>query len=73
MLWLPDHRALVLGDSLMYARAQPDEYLAGKTREEYNAALRPLLDLPFEMLLPTHGDPITEGAREHLARELGTR
>jgi hypothetical protein len=71
MLWLPQHRALVLGDSLMYARAQPDKWLGGKTRDEYNAALRPLLDLPFELLLPTHGDPIADNARDHLAHELG--
>jgi hypothetical protein len=29
-----------------------------------------LLDLPVELVLPTHGDPVTEGAREALERAL---
>ena len=71
MFWLPDERALILGDSLMYGRAIPDAWLEESTRAEYNAKLRPLLDLPVELLLPTHGDPIVESAREQLEQELG--
>jgi hypothetical protein len=68
-LWLPSHRALVAGDSLPDGGAVPDAWL-DVPREEYNAKLRPLLDLPIELLLPTHGDPVTEGAHERLARAL---
>lgn len=71
MLWLPAQRALILGDSMMYGRAIPDAWLETSSRAEYNAALRPLLDLPVELLLPTHGEPISEHAHEHLAHELG--
>jgi hypothetical protein len=73
MLWIARHNALVLGDSLMNAEPIPDEWLDGASREDYNAALRPLLDLPIELLLPTHGAPIVHGAHEHLARALGAR
>jgi hypothetical protein len=68
-LWLRSHRALVAGDSLPAAGAVPDAWL-DVPREEYNAKLRPLLDLPLELLLPTHGDPIVDNAHEHLARAL---
>jgi hypothetical protein len=71
VLWLPEERALILGDSLMYAKAIPDAWLGESSREDYNAKLRPLLELPFELLLPTHGDPIVGHARAHLERQLG--
>ena len=34
-------------------------------------ALRPLLDLPVERVLVTHGEPVLAGAREALAAALG--
>jgi hypothetical protein len=74
-IWIPARRALVAGDSLPDGGAMPDAWLksewATSTREEYNAKLRPLLDLPIELLLPTHGDPVLSGAHEHLVRALG--
>jgi hypothetical protein len=30
----------------------------------------PLLDLPVELVLPAHGDPVLEHGREALARAL---
>jgi hypothetical protein len=69
-LWLPEQRALVAGDSLPNAGEVPDAWL-DVPREQYRKALRPLLDLPIELLLPTHGDPIVEDAHGHLARVLG--
>ena len=36
----------------------------GVTREEVAAGLRPLLDLPVELVLPTHGSPTDRGALE---------
>jgi hypothetical protein len=69
-LWIPAHGALVVGDSLPRGEAVPDEWLGDSKREDYNAKLRPLLDLPIELLLPTHGDPITEDARARLERAL---
>jgi hypothetical protein len=73
-LWIPAHQALIAGDSLPDGGAMPDAWLnsewAKGTREEYNAKLRPLLDLPIELLLPTHGDPVTEDAGNTLKRAL---
>ena len=74
-LWIPAHNALVVGDSLPDGGAMPDVWLnsewAKGTREEYNEKLRPLLDLPIELLLPTHGDPVLDDACGALARALG--
>jgi hypothetical protein len=73
-LWIPAHNALVAGDSLPDGGAVPDSWLdsewAKATREEYNAKLRPLLDLPIELLLPTHGDPVTDNPLAKLERAL---
>jgi hypothetical protein len=74
-LWIPAQNALIVGDSLPGAGAIPDEWLnsdwAKGTRDDYNAKLRPLVDLPVELLLPTHGDPVTEDAGDALRRALG--
>lgn len=74
-LWIPAQSALIVGDSLPNGGAMPDEWLqsewAKATREEYNEKLRPLLDLPIELLLPTHGDPVTEDAHDALKRAIG--
>lgn len=65
-LWIPAQNALVAGDSLPNGGAMPDAWLdsewARGTREEVNEKLKPLLDLPVELLLPTHGDPVTDDA-----------
>ena len=70
-LWIPEHYALIVGDSLMYGKAIPDEWLEGMSRDDYNAKLRPLLDLPIELLLPTHGDPVVDDAPGALRRAIG--
>jgi hypothetical protein len=74
-LWLPGHRALIVGDSLPGGGAMPEAWLESEwapkaTREEYNEKLRPLLDLPVELLLPTHGDPVLDDAGDALRRAL---
>jgi len=74
-LWLPGHNALVAGDCLPNGGAMPDAWLesewAKATREEYNARLSPLLDLPVELLLATHGDPVLDDAQGALRRAIG--
>jgi hypothetical protein len=63
-LWLPEHGALVFGDSFPGGPI-PDEWLPkGTTRADYSAWLEPFLELPVELVLPTHGDP---GGRDLLA------
>lgn len=69
VLWLPEHRALVFGDSFPGGPI-PDDWLPeGQTRADYDAWLAPLIELPVELVLPTHGDP---GGRDVLERALGS-
>ena len=79
MYWLPGPRALVPGDRLIGDRAggaricPPSwlDYLPGDDGvEELRVALAPLLELPVEHLLLSHGDPVVGGGREALAAAL---
>jgi hypothetical protein len=74
VLWLEDARALVVGDAVLGdqqggLRVTP-WFRTDEDRERCVAALRPLLDLPVELVLPSHGAPVLEGGREALARAL---
>jgi glyoxylase-like metal-dependent hydrolase (beta-lactamase superfamily II) len=74
-LWIRRHGALVTGDVFLGGgrgfRVQPDSWLAeGLTHETLRESLRPLAELPVELLLPTHGDPIVDGAADALRTAL---
>ena len=65
-LWIPACGGLVIGDVFLGGeqgfRVQPDSWLAeGLTHEGLRERLRPLLELPIELLLPTHGEPVVGG------------
>jgi hypothetical protein len=60
--WLPAHRAIVLGDGFMDGKAAPLEWATGDS--EAPVRLRALLELPFELVLPTHGDVTDRDAFE---------
>ena len=79
MVWLPEHRALIPGDRLLGddaggLRLCPDSWLrylpSGMRRAELREALRPLLDLPVELVLVSHGEPVLENGREAVAAAL---
>jgi hypothetical protein len=79
MVWLPGPRALVPGDRLLGAdggglRLCPDSWLrylpSGMRAAGLRDALRPLLDLPAEMVLVSHGEPVLSGGRDAIARAL---
>jgi len=76
-LWLSGFRALVTGDVLLGEHGlsiPPDDWLEdGATPAQLRSGLRPLLELPVELVLPTHGDPVLAGARTQLAAALGRR
>jgi hypothetical protein len=81
MVWIPEHGALVPGDRLLSdrdggLRLCPDSWLrylsSGMTREELRAALRPLLELPIELVLVSHGEPVLSGGRDALERALSS-
>lgn len=68
VLWIGSQRVLVCGDSfidrgrgLEIPFEWPDR---GETHEQVLARLQSLLDLPFEHLLVTHGDPFDRAAVE---------
>ena len=74
VLWLEDARALVFGDAVLGdqrggLRVSP-WFRTEAGRERTVGALRPLLDLPVELVLPAHGDPVLKRGRETLARAL---
>ncbi len=82
VFWLPDHRALVVGDVLLGSGAKPkatadplrlcpERWLPkGVGHKELREALRPLLDLPIELVLVSHGEPVRENGRDALERVL---
>ena len=68
MLWVESRRALVAGDTLI-DRGHGLEFPAdwadkGVPPEQILEALRPLLELPVELVLPTHGAPTDRTALE---------
>ena len=60
--WVPAHRAIVLGDSYMDGEAAPLEWATDDPGAP--ARLRALLELPFELVLPTHGEVTDRAAFE---------
>jgi hypothetical protein len=81
MVWIPEHAALVPGDRILGGRESglrvcPDSWLSylpsGITGEELREALRPLLQLPIELVLVSHGEPVLAGGRDELERALSS-
>ena len=77
MYWLPKVRTLVPGDRLLGAdggvRVCPDSwlrYLKGIDGAQLRVLLAPLLDLPVERVLCSHGEPVLAGGREALRAAL---
>jgi hypothetical protein len=79
MFWLEEQRALVPGDRLIGdegggIRLPPEqwiEYIGGVTLDELRAELREkLLDLPAEMVVVSHGEPVLTGGRATIERAL---
>ncbi len=74
--WIPNHGALVPGDVILGdgnggLRLCPQSWLpAGVDQGRLRTALKPLLDLPFERVLVSHGEPVMENARARLAEAL---
>ena len=71
VLWLESHRALVFGDTLIdrgHGLELPDDWgpppAPGFSHRAVLDSLRPCLDLPLELALPTHGPPADRAAFE---------
>jgi len=75
VFWLPAHRALVFGDVILGAkggglRMCPQGWLDGKTHAELAASLEPLLELPVDLVLVAHGEPVLDDALPALREAL---
>jgi hypothetical protein len=79
--WLPDQRAVAVGDVLLGAGAKPrptsdplrlcpERWLGKATHDDLRGTLRPLLDLPVERVLVSHGVPILSDGKQALAGVL---
>jgi glyoxylase-like metal-dependent hydrolase (beta-lactamase superfamily II) len=68
VLWVESQRAVISGDTLVefgQGLEINERWLrSGVTREEIAAGLRPLLELPVEHVLATHGGPFDRAALE---------
>jgi hypothetical protein len=75
---IPSHDALVFGDAIaetegrlvMWASEKIDEKVATFYTQRFAPSLRPLLELDFDNVLVTHGDPILGGGTEALRQAL---
>lgn len=74
--WLPEVASLVAGDRLIGAdgaiRVCPESWLRDVQVDRAGLArlMRPLLELPIERVLPSHGEPVLADGRAALAHAL---
>jgi glyoxylase-like metal-dependent hydrolase (beta-lactamase superfamily II) len=77
VFWLPKQKAVVAGDVLLGAGAKPratdeplrlcpERWLGAATHADLRESLRPLLDLPVQRVLVSHGSPILRGGKRAL-------
>jgi glyoxylase-like metal-dependent hydrolase (beta-lactamase superfamily II) len=80
--WLPEQRAVVVGDVLLGAGAKPrptdealrlcpERWLGSRTHDDLRASLRPLLELPVEQVLVSHGRPVEQDGLAALRKVIG--
>jgi len=69
---LPQHRAIVAGDVLLGdpLRICPAGWVGKGGQQAVREALRPLLELPLDRVLVSHGDPVLRGGQAALAAAL---
>jgi glyoxylase-like metal-dependent hydrolase (beta-lactamase superfamily II) len=79
VFWLPEHRALVTGDALLGdghggIRLCPASWLPeGATHATLAETLRPVLELPVERVLVSHGEPVLTDGHRALAAALDVK
>jgi glyoxylase-like metal-dependent hydrolase (beta-lactamase superfamily II) len=69
-LWLPEQRALVFADALTAPEGELRVWATPWHEERALPALRRLLELPFELVLVSHGEPVHDRAAFERALEL---
>ena len=69
-LWLPEQRALVFADALTAPEGELRVWSTPWHEERALPALRALLDLPFEHVIVSHGEPVHDRAAYERALQL---
>ncbi len=69
-LWLPEQRTIVFADALTAPEGQLRVWDSPWHQERALPALRALLDLPFERVIVSHGEPVHTRASFEQALEL---
>jgi glyoxylase-like metal-dependent hydrolase (beta-lactamase superfamily II) len=69
-LWLPEQRTLVFADALTAPDGELRVWVTAWHEERVLPALRKLLELPFERVIVSHGEPVHERAEFERALEL---
>ena len=69
-LWLPEQRALVFADALTERQGNLRVWGTPWHEERVLPALRALLDLPFEHVIVSHGEPVHDRAAFERALDL---
>ena len=69
-IWAPEQRALVFADALTERDGQLYVWATPWHEERVLPALRDLLELPFEHVIVSHGDPVHDRAAFERALEL---
>ncbi len=80
-LQLPSHGALVFGDAVaetggrlvVWSGEKIDAKVERFYRERFNPTLRPLLELDFDAVLATHGQPLMSGGKRALREALDSK
>ena len=79
--WLPQQKAIVAGDVLLGAGAKPhatdeplrlcpERWLGKASHDDLRESLQPLLDLPVQRVLVSHGEPVLRAGKRALAGVL---
>jgi glyoxylase-like metal-dependent hydrolase (beta-lactamase superfamily II) len=70
---VPQHRTIVVGDVLLGdpLRICPPGWVGKGGQKAVREALRPLLELPLDRVLTSHGDPVLRAGHSALAAALG--
>jgi glyoxylase-like metal-dependent hydrolase (beta-lactamase superfamily II) len=69
-LWLPEQRALVFADALTAPEGELVVWASPWHERRAVPALRALLELPFELVIVSHGEPVHDKAAYERALEL---
>jgi glyoxylase-like metal-dependent hydrolase (beta-lactamase superfamily II) len=69
-LWLPEQRALVFADALTAPAGELRVWSTPWHEERALPALRALLELPFERVIVSHGEPVHDRAAYERALDL---